>query len=80
MTTNDFKNYASKIIEQDSVTASLSKQKYKLSYLYRESTVRIVLSESGFNSLVKGKVFDDMLKKFSEDPETKEIFIKMVGK
>src|SRR4030095_11425001 len=79
MTTNDFKGFALKVIEHDSITASFSKQKYKLSYLYGESAGRIILSESGFNSLVKGNVFDDMLKKFAEDPETKEIFLKMTG-
>ena len=79
MTSNDFKSYALKIIELDSINASYSQTKYKLSYLYIEATGRIILSELGFNSLVKGNLFDSMLEKFEENPETKEIFIKMTG-
>lgn len=79
MTSNDFRNYAQKIIELDSINASFSQTKYKLSYLYIESTGRIILSELKFNSLVKGNVFDSMLVKFAENPDTKEIFIKMTG-
>ena len=79
MTTNDFKSYALKIIELDSINTTYRQKKYKLSYLYIESTGRIILSELGFNSLVKGNVFDSMFEKFAENPETKEIFIKMTG-
>ncbi|MFZ1524335.1 MAG: hypothetical protein WAT22_05920 [Saprospiraceae bacterium] len=79
MTSNDFKSYALKIIELDSINASYSQTKYKLSYLYIEATGRIILSELGFNSLVKGNLFNSMLEKFEENPETKEIFIKMTG-
>ncbi len=79
MTSNDFKSYALKIIELDSINATYSKTKYKLSYLYIESTGRIILSELGFNSLVKGNLFDSMFEKFAENPETKEIFIKITG-
>jgi len=77
MTSNDFKSYALKILELDSINASYSQTKYKLSYLYKESTGRIILSELVFNSLVKGNLFDSMLEKFAENPETKEIYIKM---
>ena len=77
MTSDDFKSYALKIVELDSFNASYSQTKYKLSYLYIESTGRIILSDLGFNSLVKGNLFDSMLEKFAENPETKEIFIKM---
>jgi hypothetical protein len=77
MTSNDFKSYALKIIDLDSINASYSQTKYKLSYLFIESTGRIILSELGFNSLVKGNLFDSMLEKFAENPETKDIFIKM---
>lgn len=79
MKSNDFKSYALKIIDLDSINISYSQMKYKLSYLYIESTGRIILSELGFNSLVKGNLFDSMLEKFAENPETKEIFIKMTG-
>ena len=77
MTSNDFKSYALKIIDLDSINASYTQTKYKLSYLYIESTGRIILSELGFNSLVKGNVFDSMFEKFAENPETKDIFLKM---
>jgi hypothetical protein len=79
MTSNDFKSFALKIIELDSINATYSKTKYKLLYLYRESMGRIVLSGIGFNSLVKGNVFDSMMEKFAENSETKEIFVKMTG-
>lgn len=77
MTSNDFKSYALKIIELDSINANYNKTKYKLSYLYIESIGRIILSELGFNSLVKGNLFDAMFEKFAENAETKEIFFKM---
>ena len=82
MTTNDFKNYAKRIIERDSNNAAYLNKKFKLSYIYSESTARIILSEIGFNSLVKGDIFDSMIEKFAKNPETKDIFIKMssVGK
>lgn len=79
MTSDDFKSFAQKIIELDSINASNSQKKYKLSYLYNESTGRIILSELDFNPLVKGHLFDSMLEKFAENPETKELFIKMTG-
>jgi hypothetical protein len=79
MTSNDFTSYALKIIESDSINTAYRQKKYKLSYLYIESTGSIILSELGFNSLVKGNVFDSMFEKFAENPETKEIFIKMTG-
>lgn len=79
MTPNDFKTYAQKIIELDSTNTPYLKKKFKLSYLYAESTGKIILSELGFNSLVKGNVFDSMLEKFAEHPETGELFIKMTG-
>jgi hypothetical protein len=79
MKSNDFKSYALKLMELDSINATYNQVKYKLSYLYIESTGRIILSELGFNSLVKGNLFDSMLEKFAENPETKEIFIKMTG-
>ncbi len=77
MTTIDFKNYALKIIELDSSNASYLNKKYRLSYLYIESTGRIVLSALGFNPLVKGNVIDSMLERFAGNPETKELFTKM---
>lgn len=79
MKSDDFKSFAQKIIELDSINASNSQKKYKLSYLYNESTGRIILSELDFNPLVKGHLFDSMLEKFAENPETKELFIKMTG-
>jgi hypothetical protein len=79
MKSNDFKSYALKLMELDSINATYNQVKYKLSYLYIESTGRIILSELGFNSLVKGNLFDSMLEKFAENPETKKIFIKMTG-
>lgn len=79
MTSNVFRSYAIKIIESDSIQATCNQTKYKLSYLYAESTGRIILSELGFNALVQGYLFDSMLEKFAENPETQDIFIKMTG-
>lgn len=78
MTTNDFKSYALRIIDLDS-TNNTNLKKYKLSYLYMESKGRIILSQLGFNSLVKGNIFDSMFEKFAENSETKDLFIKMTG-
>lgn len=77
MTVSDFKNYASRVIERDSINTNYIKKKYKLSYVYAESTARIILSEIGFNSLVKGDIFDTMIEKFAENPKTKDLIIKM---
>ncbi len=77
MTSKDFNKYASKIIEVDSLNRQYLKKKFKFTYLYSESTGRILLYETGFNSLVKGNVVDSMFEKFAENPDTKEIFIKM---
>lgn len=79
MKPKDFINYAQKIMELDSGNAARPKKKYKLSYLYAESTGRVILADMGFNSLVKGNVFDAMVAKFAEEPATKEVFIKMTG-
>jgi hypothetical protein len=77
MTTIDFKNYASKIILSDSLYRQNITEKFMFSYLYSESTSRILLSEIGINSLVKGNVFDESIFKFADIAETKEIFIKL---
>jgi hypothetical protein len=79
MTVDDFKSYASKLIELDTSNDARKNQKFKLSYLYVESTGRIVLSDLGFNSSVKGTAMDAMFEKFAEHPETKEIFMRMIG-
>ncbi|WP_157446995.1 hypothetical protein [Cytophaga aurantiaca] len=77
MTVNDFKIYANKIVEIDSINVDPTNKKYKLSYTYSESTSRLVLCKYGFNALVKGNKFDAMLEKFYENPETKDLLIKM---
>lgn len=78
MTAADFKNYAQRIIYLDASTAvAFRNKKCKLNYVYMESTGKILLSELGFNSLVKGDAFDTMWKRFTKDPETQEIFTKM---
>ncbi|HSY62328.1 MAG TPA: hypothetical protein VK796_10650 [Cytophaga sp.] len=77
MTTTDFKNYATRIIQTDSVNAQYSNKKYKLSYLYSESGAKLILAELGFNPLVKGDQFDALFDKFYQDPETQQILIKM---
>jgi hypothetical protein len=79
MTTTDFTNYATRVIVSDSTNAIYLKNKYKLSYLYAESTGRIILADMGFNSFVKGHVFDSMLQTYAAHEETKEIFMKMIG-
>ena len=79
MTVDDFKSYASKLIELDTSNDARKNQKFKLSYSYVESTGRIVLSDLGFNALVKGNVLDAMFEKFAEHPETEALFIKMIG-
>jgi len=77
MTTIDFKNFAAKTMHVDSMNAEYTQKKYKFAYLYSESSSRLLLAELGFNSLVKGDQFDAMYDTFYENPETREILIKM---
>lgn len=79
MTINDFKNYANKIIAVDSSISKIKKRKYRLAYLYKESINRLIVSECGYNSLVKGIKFDSIILKFADLPETKEIFETMLN-
>lgn len=79
MTPNEFKNCALKIIELDSKNSAYLKRKYKLTSLYIDSTLRLIVSDLGFNGLAGGNKFDTMLEKFSENPETKELFLKMTN-
>lgn len=78
MTAADFNRYASKIIAADSANAAYLNKIYELSYLYGESSARILLAECGVNPLVKGNRFDDMIEKFYNNPETKDIVMRMV--
>jgi hypothetical protein len=77
MTTNDFKKFASSIMKSDSIYRQRVVRKYKFTYLYAESTNRILLADIGINSLVKGSILDSMFERFQENPETKEMFSKM---
>ena len=79
MTVDDFKHFALKLMALDDNNDKQQDQKFILSYLYVESTGRIVLSDLGFNALVKGNVLDAMFEKFAEHPETEALFIKMIG-
>ncbi len=78
MSVADFKNYALKLMALDDNNDKQKDQKFKLSYLYVESTGRITLADLGFNSLVKGNVFDAMIGKFAEHPETEAIFMQKI--
>ena len=78
MTSKDFITYANKIIQIDSSISKLKKRQYRLAYLYRESTNKFVVSDCGFNSLVKGNKFDSIIYKFGDLVETKELFERMV--
>ncbi|MBL4578515.1 MAG: hypothetical protein COA57_09960 [Flavobacteriales bacterium] len=80
MTVEEFNRYANKIIENDSINQIYYGQKYKLGYLYGESTSRIILADLGINSLVKGNVHDKMLSFFAENEETKDLFLEMSGR
>ncbi len=80
MTTELFNRYAKKIIKNDSINQVYYEHNYKLGYLYVESTSRILLADLGINSLVKGNIYDKMLFSFAEKEETKELYLKLIGR
>ena len=75
----DFNKYGKKIIDYDMQTMMYSGNQYRLTHLFRESSARMLLVEAGINPLVKGKAYDDMIAKFAEIPETKDIYNQMIG-
>lgn len=77
MSTTDFKKFAAKIMQVDSMNAQYAQKKYAFAYLYSESSTRLLLAELGFNTLVKGDQFDAMFDTFYENLETQQILIKM---
>ncbi len=76
MTTEDFKKFANAMIGLDAANIDVAEKKYKLSYLYRQSILRILLADIGFDPFVATKGFDTLWE-FAENPETKDLFAKM---
>lgn len=76
---DDFNKYGKKIIEYDMQTMIYSGNQYRLTHLFRESSAKLLLAEAGINPLVKGKDYDEMITKFSENTQTKETYNQMIG-
>ncbi len=73
ITLEEFKTHIINLIALDSTNKTYAKKKFKFNYLYIESTERIMYSELGFNSLVKGFVIDAIFRKYYEFSEIKTL-------